>query len=54
MKKWICMMIIAAFAAVSMPAMAQVYGEKPRAEKKVKKAKKAKKKAKNSRSARPI
>ena len=43
MKKWITMLVMAVFAAVSMPVVAQDYGDKPKAEKKSKKAKKAKK-----------
>ena len=43
MKKWITMLVVAVFAAVSMPVVAQDYGDKPKAEKKSKKAKKAKK-----------
>lgn len=53
MKKLISMLIVAVFTAVSMPSMAQDYGDKPRAEKKVKKAKKAKK-SKKARSVRAM
>jgi hypothetical protein len=53
MKKLISMLIVAAFATVSMPLTAQDYGDKPRAEKKVKKAKKAKK-SKKARSVRAM
>ena len=45
MKKWITMLVMAVFAAVSMPVVAQDYGDKPKAEKKSKKAKKSKKTA---------
>jgi hypothetical protein len=37
------LLVVAVFSAVSMPVLAQDFGDKPKAEKKSKKAKKAKK-----------